>query len=239
MTGIMQMIATNTPEGFITNGSLLYLDAGNSSSYAGSGTTWTDLSTNTNNATIAGSPTFTSSGTASYFTFNGAGTQYANTDTAKYNQTYAGKTVFIVARMNASSWTSGVDRYRCMFGTASGTRNFNTYMHQNSSNNLRIHWSANGVGGFSNNLSLSTNQWFVAAVTHTTGGLVSYYLNGQPAGTNTGQTFAQWFTNGGENVAYADNYWYGDISVVTVYKRALSGAEILQNYNAVKSRYGL
>jgi len=68
---------------------------------------------------------------------------------------------------------------------------------------------------------------------------VSYYFNGQPVGTSPGQTFAQWVTNGGENVAYGDNYWYGDISVVSVYGRALNNSEILQNYYSLKSRYGL
>ena len=86
---------------FVTTNALLYLDAGQTASYSGSGTTWTDLSTNTNNATIAGSPSFTSSGAASYFSFNGAGTQYASTPTSKYNTTYTGKTTFFAARMNA------------------------------------------------------------------------------------------------------------------------------------------
>ena len=56
---------------FVTSGTMLYLDAGQTASYAGSGTTWTDLSSNTNNATFTGSPPFTSAGAASYFSFNG------------------------------------------------------------------------------------------------------------------------------------------------------------------------
>ena len=223
---------------FNSNGALLYLDAGQAASYSGSGTTWTDLSNNNNNGTITGSPSYTTAYNGD-FTFNGAGTQYVNTPTAKYNQTYTGKTTFIVARMNASSWTSGVDQFRCLFGTASGTRNFNTYIHHDTSNNFQIHWSANNLGGVSNNIPITANQWFIIAVTQTTGGLVTYYLNGQPVGTSTGITFSQWVTNGGENVAYADNYWYGDIPVVAVYGRALSGDEILQNYNSLAPRYGL
>jgi len=220
---------------FNSNGALLYLDAGNAASYPGSGTTWTDLSTNTNNATLVGPPPFTSAGANSYFTFNGAGTQYAGTLTAKYNQTYTGKTVFIVARLTAIAATT----YRCMFGTPTGTRNFNTYIYSPSTGVYQIHFSANGLGGLSNNLPITTNQWFCATVTQTTGGLISYYLNGQPVGTNTGQTFSQWVSNGGENVAYADNYWYGDIPIVAVYGRALSSDQILQNYNSIKGRYGL
>ena len=36
---------------FVTTNMLLYLDAGNSASYPGTGATWTDLSPNANNAT--------------------------------------------------------------------------------------------------------------------------------------------------------------------------------------------
>jgi len=220
---------------FNSNGALLYLDAGNTASYAGSGTTWYDLSTNTNNATLSGSPLFTSSGVNSYFSFNGSVTQYAGTPTAKYNQTYTGKTVFVVARLTGI--TAGT--YRCLFGTATGTRNFNTYIYSASLGVYQIHYSAAGYGGLSNYLSLTTNQWFSAAVTQTTSGVVSYYFNGQPVGTNTGITFSQWVSNSNENVAAGDNYWYGDIPIVAVYGRALTADQIQQNYNSIKGRYGL
>jgi hypothetical protein len=36
---------------FNGNGALLYIDAGNTASYPGTGTTWTGLSTNASNAT--------------------------------------------------------------------------------------------------------------------------------------------------------------------------------------------
>ena len=221
----------------ITTGALLYVDAGQTSSYPGTGTTWTDLSGNTNNATLV-SPNFTSAGAASYFTFNGLGSNYASTTASKFNTTYTGKTVFVAARMTAVL----AGAYRGLFGTndgASSRRNFNTYIYSPSTGVYQIHYSAGGVGGLSNNLSLTTNQWFTLAVTHTTGGLVSYYLNGQPAGTNTGITFTQYTSNAGEYVALCDNYWYGDIGVCAVYGRALTAEEMLQNHNAVKTRYGI
>ena len=239
MSAIMQMVTnTTTPYSFVTNGALLYVDAGNSSSYSGSGTTWTDLSTNTNNATLNGSPPFTSAGVASYFSFNGIGTQNATTASAKYVQAYTGKTVFMAARMANNSFNAGT--FRGLFGTAAGSRNFNTYMYSPSSGVYQLHYSANGQGGFSSNLPISYMQWFIIAVTQTTGGLVTYYLNGQPAGTNTGVTFAQYANSGNtENIAFTDNYWYGDISVTSVYGRALSNGEITQNFNALRSRYGI
>lgn len=221
---------------FNSNGALLYLDAGNTASYPGSGTTWTDLSTNQNNYTITGGPGFTNAGTDSYFSFNGTGLQYgyANNN-LKYNQTYTGKSIIIAARLT-SALTSG--QYRGMFGTSSGFRNFNTYMYSPSAGVYRLHYSSNSVGGFSNNLSYAPNQWGIFSVTHTTGGLVTYYHNGQAVGTNTGATFAQWSAGGSyESIGVADNYWLGDIAVCAVYGRALSASEIQRNYDALSTRY--
>ena len=220
---------------FNSNGALLYVDAGNAASYSGSGTTWTDLSNNSSNATLVNSPPWTSAGTASYFSFSGTGFQYASTTSSKFNVAYTGKTVFVAARMTA--FTAGT--FRGLFGTNSGTRNFNTYIYSPSTGVYQIHYSAGSTGGFSNNLPLTTNQWFIAAVTQTTGGLVTYYFNGQPIGTNTGITFIQYAANYGEYVALGDNYWYGDIGMCAVYGRALSADEIQQNFNALRSRYGV
>ena len=216
-------------------GALLYVDAGNTASYPGTGTTWTGLSSNASNATLVGSPPWTSAGTASYFTFNGLGSNYASTTASKFNVAYTGKTVFVAARMTAVL----AGAFRGLFGTNSGTRNFNTYIYSPSSGVYQMHYSAGGAGGFSSNLSLTTNQWFIAAVTQTTGGLVTYYFNGQPAGTNTGIGFIQYAANNGEYVALCDNYWYGDIGVCAVYGQALTADQIQQNYNSLKGRYGL
>ena len=222
---------------FNGNGALLYVDAGNTSSYPGTGTAWTGLSSNASNATLVNSPPWTSSGTASYFSFNGTGSQYASTTASKFNVVYTGKTVFFAARIAVGAFSVGT--FRGVFGTNSGSRNFNTYLYSPSSGVLQMHYSAGGTGGFSSNLSLTTNQWFIGAVTQTTGGLVTYYFNGQPAGTNTGITFAQYGSNNGEYVALCDNYWYGDIGVCAVYGQALTADQIQQNYNSLKGRYGL
>lgn len=221
---------------FVTTNALLYLDAGQTASYSGSGTTWTDLSTNTNNATFTGSPPFTSAGAASYFSFNGAGTQLATTPTGKYNTSYTGKTVFVAARMNAS-FGSGL--YRCLFGTPTGTRNFNTYIYSPSSGVYEIHGSFGSGAILSNPLTLTTGQWFTVGITQDGSGNMIGYFNGQSVYSATGQTLAQWVSNGGENVAYGDNYWYGDISVVAVYSRALSSAEMATNHAAIRNRYGI
>jgi hypothetical protein len=228
---------------FNSTGALLYLDPGNTASYPGSGTAWTDLSGNNNTATLVGSPTWTNAGAASYFSLNGTGSQYASTVDVKYNQTYTGKTVMAAIRINASAWTPGLDQYRGFFGSNtlfSSNRNFNTYIHQDVSNNLQIHYSAGGFGGLSDNVSIPANTWVIVAVTQTTGGVVTFYLNGQAVGTVAGQTFAQWI-DGQTNqlIGKTDNNWYGDIGVTAVYGRALNADQIKQNYNALALDYGL
>lgn len=50
----------------------------------------------------------------------------------------------------------------------------------------------------------------------------------------TGATFAM-----GCRDSAVDAFWYGGIGAAHIYNRALSAAEILQNYNATKSDYGL
>jgi hypothetical protein len=219
---------------FNSNGALLYIDIGNASSYSGSGTSFTDLSSNANTGTSAGSPAY-SSAYSGLMNFNGAGNQYIATATAKYNKTYTGKTVFITARLTNITATT----FRCLFGCASGTRNFNTYIYSPSSGVYQIHYSTAGGGGFSNNLPLVLNQWFVLAVTQDATGLTTYYFNGQAVGTTTGNTLTQWSSNGNENIGVGDNYWYGDIGLCAVYGRCLTAEEIKQNYNTISHRYDL
>ena len=64
-------------------------------------------------------------------------------------------------------------------------------------------------------------------------------LNGQLVGTTTGTTIMQYQSTPDERLGATDNYWKGDINMALIYKRGLSSAEILQNFNAIKSRFGL
>ena len=216
---------------FITNNTILYLDAGSASSYPGSGSVWYDLSVQDNDATLT-NITY-SSVNGGYFTFNGTINSKGSLTSAKYNVAYSGKTVFVTAYLS-SAMVNG--DFRAILGSSAGSRNFNLYLYRDSSGNYQLHYSAGGQGGFSSNLTFTPGTWFTAAVTHTTGNLVSYYFNGQPVGTHSG-VFSQYLSGSTENVAVADNFWDGRIGLASVYKVALSSSEILQNHNSVKNRY--
>jgi hypothetical protein len=62
---------------FVTDGLLLHLDAGNDSSYNGSGTTWYDLSGNNRNATLVNTPTFDNTTNGGLFSFDDTSYEYA------------------------------------------------------------------------------------------------------------------------------------------------------------------
>ena len=53
-------MATNYSPSIVTDGLVLCLDAANTKSYPGSGTTWTDISGRGNNGTLTNGPTFSS-----------------------------------------------------------------------------------------------------------------------------------------------------------------------------------
>lgn len=216
------------------NNQILYLDAGTVASYSGTGTTWYDLSGRNNNTVgYVGSTPIHSVGNGGYFTFNGS--NYFQTLGSNYNINYTGKTVFVSGKLSNPFANSS---HRCLFGqTGSGNRNFNTYLHNNNGS-YRLHFSANGFGGYSNNLAYTPGNWFTMAVTQNTSGLISWYYNGSLINT-TSSTFSQYQSSQYQSIGASDNYWDGPIGVVVVYGSELTAAQVLQNHNAVRTRYGL
>ena len=104
-------------------------------------------------------------------------------------------------------------------------------------------WSSDGLGGGSLNMdSISANTWynavFVREGNSTTNGYKTY-LNGVFKGqANTGT----WSSSDNVWLAGRDaqpQYYNGRISNAKIYNRALTSAEVTQNYNAIKGRFGL
>ena len=232
-------VAPEIPATLITTDLLLYLDADNPASYPGSGNgnTWYDLSGNLNHGTLSTIAIANTASTPKKFTFDGTTGTNVSFNTAKFNVTYTGKTVMFAAKMDASG-----NLYRALFGSSSG-RNFNFYLMQSGSG-YKLHFStasaswANQGSWFSDVVQLATGQWYVFAFTHDATS-ARFFLNGQLVGTTTGTSILQYQTTPDERLGGGDNFWKGDINTALIYKRGLSNAEILQNFNAIKSRFGL
>ena len=205
---------------------MLHLDAANSKSYPGTGTTWYDLSGNNNNADLYNSPTFTDD---FIHTLNFDETNdYAQVD----NSTLLSKTSYTkMAWFRPESSTTNI-----MSGGGS-TYGTHAFWMAATSNSLRA-----GHGGIFDTVSYSPgdmlNQWWCGAVTfNTTTGWV-LYLNGEEVDTDSNTT-----TFSGNQYVHIGSYnpgsnlFDGDISIALVYNKVLSASEILQNYNANKSRF--
>ena len=210
----------------IKDGLVLYLDAGNVKSYPGSGTTWFDRSGNSNNATLYNSPTYTNSNSGT-FNFDESN-DYVKIDNTSILPTAA---YTKIAAFRPESSTSNI--------ISGGSDSQHAFWMGGTSTTLQ-----SGHNGNWDTVSYSPgdmlNQWWIGAVTFNTVTGWVLYLNGQQVDTDAStSTFV-----GGNTVrigAYNDaaNLFDGDIATAMVYNRALTADEILQNYNATKSRYGL
>jgi hypothetical protein len=211
----------------ITDGLTLQLDAGNTSSYNGSGTTWTDIAGTAQNITLVNSPTYTS-GIPAYFTFNGSNQRGSGSDVVLSSTTYT-KSVWFYLNAYAdnnlvSSETGG---HYIFFGGGS-----------------RIYAGHSNWAGFPYNLQSTTvfslGVWYNATITFNTTDGMKLYVNGVLDKTYT--TVKTAYTgNGSTNIASygAGNLLNGRISKVYCYNRSLTSAEVLQNYDFDKSQFGL
>ena len=224
-------VAPDVPARIITTDLLLYLDARNTSSYPGSGTTWYDLSNNVNHGNLATASMANMASSPKKFTFNGT-SHNVSFVSSKFNVSYTGKTVIAAAKMDPNF---GTNLYRALSGNT-GSRNFNFYIYQNGTG-YQIHFADGGNNAFSDVLTLATNQWYVFAATQENN-TVKFFLNGVLVSSTSGP-LAQYQSSTAEYVGRADNFWYGDINSFFIYKRGLSELEILQNFNALKTGLGL
>lgn len=214
-------------EGIITSGLTLHIDAGNSSSYTGSGSTWIDIAGTADNITLVGTPSYTS-GTPSYFSFNGS-SQYGTGSAANILPSTS-YTKFVWFYLNSYADNN-------LVSSATGGH----FIYFNSSNKMycgHANWS--NYIDFPSVATFSLSTWYNAALTFTTSDGMSLYINGSLDNTYTVNKTARG-GNGSTNVATfgGGNLLNGRISKVLCYNRALTAAEVLQNFNADKSKFGL
>jgi len=210
----------------VTDGLVLALDAGNTKSYPGSGTTWYDLSGNGNNGTLINSPTYnnTNGGNFNFDEVN----NYVNCGQILNNSAYTK-----IAWFRPETSTQNI-----VSGSAGGTA---FWM---AGTNNAIHSGHNGAWSTvvhrPNNPGDMLNQWWCGAVTFNTSTGWVLYLNGEQVDTDLNTTAPigdGTIFIGAHNVG--GNLFDGDIPVVQIYNRALSASEIQQNYNATRSRFGI
>jgi hypothetical protein len=238
-------------EGIVTNGLVMNLDAGFDPSYPTTGTTWYDLSGNSNNALLANGLIYNSSNSGSVYM--DGGDEYIQVAPSANLQSYFSNNSFTIF-LTVKSDNVVYPRSRCPIyvnsTVTSNTQNGWSAGHgaSTTSMEIRVCDGTNFSNGFiSHNVAESTPYMRTFTVDRTNGVLTKYYVNGSYIGqhnatnvtgsiyTGTGSDFVNGFVFG-----YVWGWRFiGNIYNITVYNRVLSDAEITQNYNAQKGRFGL
>jgi len=241
----------------VTSGLILALDAGDKASYSGTGATWNDLSGNGNHATIYNSPTWNAAG---YFSLDGID-DYIKTTNA-LNLSNNNKVTVVVIFQPKTYPASG--NGKVLFELTNNFNNFTTSFgcFYNDTfagppaTSYDISVSIRGdVGynlGFWSKSNFNDLAWKNTTVLYdksqaSTENLL--YVQGSPA-TNLLYNPHPSLANNNTNNFANDNFYiagrggasfFSDINLasVLIYNRILSDAEILQNYNATKGRFGI
>jgi hypothetical protein len=233
----------------ITDSSLvLYLDAANNKSYVSGSTTWNDISRGGNNGTLTNGPTF-NTGSGGSIVFDGVD------DYVDCNNT--------IGNFGTSSFTCNFWIYP-LISSLSSNKEYGIINKNNNFQNSQG-WAIElstwghtypfpiidilsfntgepifGIGLVST--PISTGTWSNFNLIRT-GNKFDSYINGNLSSTSTSSGVGLNVDNS-FNLTIAkkspwQQYFKGNISTTQLYNRALSSSEVLQNYNALKSRYGL
>lgn len=228
----------------VTDGLVLALDAANIKSYPGSGTTWFDLTGNGYNVTLStenigtrniGRMTFTTSsleygsiaGGYSVGTSSNAISMWAMcTDEKYFSGSYANSGHIIGSnnKFRNGIWWRFISGFQQEFGLYSETQDNN-----------------NQIFGSLFNHDLQLNQMYNIHI-NTNSGTGSIYINGELK-TENGRptnTLNLDYIGAIPQGTYGEQQRLdGQINIINVWDKPLTSDEILQNYNAVKSRFGL
>jgi hypothetical protein len=234
---MMQLLlgtAAAAPSGIVTSDLVMHLDAGDAASYPGSGTAWTDLSGNGNTVTAINSPTWNSGGW-----FATGATGYFNRATGN-NLPQGNDPYTLQAWIRKSTWaTTGGIMLIGGFGVTNRSNGLRTLPVQTG--HFRHYWWANDVDALNNNASIALNQWFMISASYD-GTTRKIIVNTIEVASDTPSPVLN-VTSANINVAAdlpgSSEFLQGDIAIARIYNRALSAAEIQQNFDAEKARFGL
>lgn len=237
----------------ITDGLVLELDAGDRNSYPGTGTTWRDLSGNSNNGTLTNGPTF-NTGSLGNIVFDGVDDYVGVGTLGSYGSQMStnGVTVDFVF---SSTYTAAFKQFGVINngGNTLLIINFNrdendSYSSGKTSFAIRGNGDVYLLGAI--NTNIYTGRFFIVSITRQANtNQISFYVNGTQqttiygGSTSNPTTFSNFeypFTIGASNIrGTISNSINCSIPSFRLYNRALSSQEILQNYTAMKTRFGL
>ena len=219
-------IYKNTPP-IVTSGLVTHLDAGSRLSYVTASTVWNDLSGNRNSGSLVNGPAFSSNNQGLIVT---DGTNdYISTTIPTIGSTYS-----ISFWVRPLTLPAGAGSEIQLFGSPGDTASVSLYAAVSNTYKF-ISW--NGSTARTGGTTLAINNWYNFVVVNSSNTV--FYLNGVLDGTfaNTGTLSpgAATFTS----INGSSRFLNANLACITFYNKALSAQEAVQNYNALKSRFGL
>ena len=211
----------------VSRGLRLQLDPNNPASYPGTGSRYYDISGYGADITLIGSPTYTS-GTPSYFTFDGS-SQYGTGSTSG---------VLGATQYSKSMWFQyGTYALNNNILSSDPGGHFTFGSGQNRIFSGHSDWG--DYNAFPSNATFNLNTWYYVAVTFNTSVGMTMYVNGV---FDSSSTYNLNPRPGDGSVGLANfsgsNFFGGKIGHCFCYNVELTASEVLQNYNSTKAFYG-
>ena len=226
------MALSHSPS-LVLPGLTLCLDAANSKSYPGSGTTWTDLSGNGNTGTLVNGVGYSGDNLGS-LSFDGSN-DVVNSTTSIIDRA-DGQEITVSCWIKPSR-TSGQYSVFCT-NRSDNASIYNWIFYQHTTDGaIAFHGDAQNKSSY----VPITNVWINVTNTVTASRVSTLYVNGVSTYTVTGYTYGNGTPSrlgigadpGGQEP------FQGNISQVSIYNKALSAAEVSQNFNALRGRFGI
>jgi hypothetical protein len=215
----------------ITAGLVLHLDAGNPSSYPGTGTTWTDLSPSGLNATL------------------GSGVSYSAVDGGSLS--FIGGSLGVATISSASALTNADNNFTIeawyksqgnltprILATGSGSNGFCFGAFSSTSTKFKVTKYAAGGDLFVGSVPQDTNTWHQVVLVYSSATGTKIYVDGVLSETNASKGNLNDSSPSTITIGALESLYHkGNISVVRWYNSVLSDADVLQNYTATATRY--
>jgi hypothetical protein len=206
----------------VTDGLVLSLDAADRNSYVSGSLVWNDVSGNGNAGTLTNGPTF-DSGSGGNIVFDGVNDYLlmSRQSTFTTELTYCG---FI--------YPTNLTGNRAIFS-------FRGTLLQVQGNGI-VYWAniTNSSALFTAT-GLNLNQWNFISISHNNNQVTAYYNSNNLGTVTLVNPLTSYSYNEIARFGEGDRQFAGSLGNFLFYNRALSAQEVLQNYNAQKSRFGL
>ena len=233
-------MATNYNPSIVTDGLRFCLDAANTKSYPGSGTTWTDISGKNHDGTLTNGPTF-SSDNGGCIVFDGSNDHIGMLGTATdlgINDTSSS--------FSFSVWfKTGVTSEKYMFDNFDGSTQDISCRLDGGELELYLRGSSGGIVNAVRYGSYTLNAWNNAVYnfdSSTSPDIFTAYVNGINTGTSTSHFSGNFESGSNFRIGMrpaGGGQFSGRIACAMLYNKSLTEAEVKQNYNALKGRFGL